>query len=257
MNRLFILLFAICFSASSYGPNAATLRKAKAGDAKSQYRIACAYQYGWDGAPKDDEKYVYWLKKAANGGVAEAQYYLGELYKSGEYGVSKDKSLYIKWAKKAAFNGSIFACLSLGFHYDDIDKQEAIYWLKKGMDEYWKEFGEENETFAESLRELGVYYHPGDKSTYSTSSNSSHSTNPSSNSSNSSSGHQQRQVWKERWRNCTACDPDRRGYCRNCHGRGGYYIGNIFNVCGICAGTGSCTMCGGRGEYKETYSTWE
>lgn len=89
------------------------------------------------------------------------------------------------------------------------------------------------------------------------SSSSSLSSSSSSNSSSSSSGHQQRQVWKERWRNCTACDPDRRGYCRNCHGRGGYYIGNIYNVCGICGGTGSCTMCGGRGEYKETYSTWE
>lgn len=257
MNRLFILLFAICFSASSYGQDAKTLRKAEAGDAENQYSIALAYKYGWDGAPKDDEKYVYWLKKAANGGVAEAQYNLGELYYKGEYGVSKDESLYIKWAKKAAFNGYSAACYSLGLHYKNEDKQEAIYWFKKGMDVYWKKYGEEDEYCAKRLRELGVHYHPGDKSTYSTSSNSSHSTNPSSNSSNSSSGHQQRQVWKERWRNCTACDPDRRGYCRNCHGRGGYYIGNIFNVCGICAGTGSCTMCGGRGEYKETYSTWE
>lgn len=81
-------------------------------------------------------------------------------------------------------------------------------------------------------------------SSNSISSSSSRSSSSRSSSSNSSSGHQQRQVWKERWRNCTACDPDRRGYCRNCHGRGGYYIGNIFNVCGICAGTGSCTMCG-------------
>ena len=257
MNRLFILLFAICFSASSYGQNAATLRKAEAGDAESQYRIALTYLYGWNGAPKDDEKYVYWLKKAANGGVADAQYDLGRLYHKGEYGVPKDESLYIKWVKKAAFNGYNPACYSLGKHYKDEDKQEAIYWFKKGMDVYWKEYGEEDEYCAKRLRELGVYYHPGDKSTYSTSSNSSHSTNPSSNSSNSSSGHQQRQVWKERWRNCTACDPDRRGYCRNCHGRGGYYIGNYYNVCGICGGTGSCTMCGGRGEYKETYSTWE
>lgn len=94
-------------------------------------------------------------------------------------------------------------------------------------------------------------------SSNSTSSSSSRSSSSRSNSSSSSSGHQQRQVWKERWRNCTACDPDRKGYCRNCHGRGGFYIGNIYNVCGICGGTGSCTMCGGRGEYKETYSTWE
>ena len=95
MNRLLILLFAICFSASSYGQDAKTLRKAEAGDAVSQRHIALTYKNGWDGAPKDDEKYVYWLKKAANGGVAEAQYDLGRLYDEGEYGVPKDESLYI------------------------------------------------------------------------------------------------------------------------------------------------------------------
>ena len=100
MNRLFILLFAICFSASSYGQNAATLRKAKAGDAKSQYSIALTYKYGWDGAPKDDEKYVYWLKKAANGGVAEAQYYLGELYKVVNTVYLKTKAYILNGLKK-------------------------------------------------------------------------------------------------------------------------------------------------------------
>ena len=89
------------------------------------------------------------------------------------------------------------------------------------------------------------------------SSSSSSSSSSNSSSSSSSSSHQQRQVWKERWRPCTACDPNRKGYCRYCHGQGGSYIGNIYNVCGICGGTGSCTMCGGRGEIKETYSTWE
>lgn len=257
MNRILVLFIAFCLSALSYGQNAETLRKANAGDAKAQYDIAETYLDGMYGAEKNDEKYVYWLKKSANNGYARAQYNLGELYCYGEHGVYKDKSEYLRWAKKAAYNGYEPACHSLGLHFKEIDKQEAIYWLKKGMDLYWKNYKEENESCAEALRKLGVYYHPGDKSTYSTSSNSSHSTNPSSNSNNSSSGHQQRQVWKERWRNCTACDPDRRGYCRNCHGRGGYYIGNIFNVCGICGGTGSCTMCGGRGEYKETYSTWE
>lgn len=65
------------------------------------------------------------------------------------------------------------------------------------------------------------------------------------------------QVWKERWIPCTSCDPNRKGFCNNCHGEGGYYIGNIFNVCGICGGTRACPICGGRGEIKENYSTWE
>ena len=257
MNRILVLFITFCLSVLSYGQNAVTLRKARAGNADAQYSMAKTYKYGLDGAEKNCDKHVYWLKKAAINGHVVAQYYLGDLYKTGESGVSKDDTEYLHWTKKAAYNGDEAACFSLGLHYMEIDKQEAIYWFKKDMDISWKNNKKESKFSAGRLRELGVYYHPGDKSTYSTSSNSSHSTNPSSNSSNSSSGHQQRQVWKERWRNCTACDPDRRGYCRNCHGRGGYYIGNIFNVCGICAGTGSCTMCGGRGEYKETYSTWE
>lgn len=68
---------------------------------------------------------------------------------------------------------------------------------------------------------------------------------------------QKQQVWKERWVPCTSCDPNRKGFCNNCHGEGGYYIGNIFNVCGICGGTRACPICGGRGEIKENYSTWE
>lgn len=69
--------------------------------------------------------------------------------------------------------------------------------------------------------------------------------------------HEKQQVWKERWKPCISCDPDRKGRCNNCHGQGGYYIGNIFNVCGACSGTGACPWCGGRGEIMETYSVWE
>lgn len=86
---------------------------------------------------------------------------------------------------------------------------------------------------------------------------SAYSNRSSSSSSSSSNSTQRREVWKERWRVCTNCDPDRKGYCRNCHGRGGYYIGNYYNVCGVCAGTRVCTLCGGRGECKEAYKTWE
>lgn len=69
--------------------------------------------------------------------------------------------------------------------------------------------------------------------------------------------HEPRQVWKERWNPCTACDPNRPGKCNLCHGQGGYYIGNIFNVCGSCGGTRACYLCGGRGQIMETYSVWE
>lgn len=254
MNRLFILLFAICFSASSYGQDAETLRKAEAGDAQSQYRIALTYLYGWDGAPQDNEKYVYWLKKAANGGDAHAQYDLGELYYKGEYGVSKDESLYIKWAKKAAFNGYSSACFSLGLHYKNEDKQEAIYWLKKSMDLWWKEYKEENETYAENLRELAVYYHPGDKtnqsnsSSASTSSNSS-STSTSSNSSNNSTPARQLQPVQE-WNPCIGCGGT--GLCTYCQGKGKRWYGNSYENCITCHGSMYCQQCYGRKGYYTT-----
>ena len=161
MNRILVLFIAFCLSALSYGQNAETLRKANAGDAKAQYDIAETYLDGMYGAEKNDEKYVYWLKKSANNGYAKAQYDLGELYCYGEHGVYKDKSEYLRWAKKAAYNGYEPACYSLGLHFKEIDKQEAIYWLKKGMDLYWKNYKEEYEFCAEALRKLGVYYHPG------------------------------------------------------------------------------------------------
>lgn len=260
MNRLFILLFAICFSASSYGQDAETLRKAEAGDAKAQYSIAKTYQYGWDGAPKDVEKFVYWLKKAANSGVAEAQYDLGELYChgelyfNGEHGVPKDESLYIKWATKAAFNGYSPACYSLGLHYKYEDKQEAIYWFKKGMDVHWKESGEEDEFCAEGLRKLGVHYHPGDNINHSnsssanTSSNSS-STSTSSNSSNNSTPIRQLQPVQE-WNPCLGCGGT--GLCTSCQGKGKRWYGNSYEVCITCHGNMYCQQCYGRKGYYTT-----
>lgn len=256
MNRLFILLFAICFSASFYGQDAETLRKAEAGDAESQLYIAWEYQYGSKDAPQDNEKYVYWLKKAANGGNAHAQYTLGELYYNGEYGVSKDESLYIKWAKKAAFNGSTPACFSLGLHYKDEDKQEAIYWFKKGMDVNWEEYGEENEHCAKSLRELGVYYHPGDNTNHSNSSSTSTSSNSpststSSKSSNNSAPARQPQPVQE-WNPCIGCGGT--GLCTYCQGKGKRWYGNSYENCVTCHGNMYCQQCYGRkGYYKTVY----
>lgn len=254
MNRILVLFIAFCLSALSYGQNAETLRKANAGDAEAQYDIANCYKFGWDGAEKNDEKYIYWLEKAANGGNTEASYDLGENYLFGKHGLPEDKEKYLKWCKKAAFNGKEVydgktqACLSLGLYYKDIDRQEAIYWLKKAMDTWWDKFKEENETYAETLRELGVYYHPGDKSTYSTSSNSSHSTNPSSNSSNSVPTRQPQPV--QEWNPCIGCGGT--GLCTYCQGKGKTWYGNSYENCVICHGNMYCQQCYGKKGYYTT-----
>lgn len=254
MNRILVLFIAFCLSALSYGQNAETLRKANAGDAEAQYDIAITYLYGMYGAEKNDEKYVYWLKKAANGGDARAQSVLGKLYYDGGYGVSKDKSLYIKWTKKAAFNGYDPACYSLGLHYKNEDKQEAIYWFKKGMDLWWEKYGEEDEYCAKRLRELAVYYHPGDKtnqsnsSSASTSSNSS-STSTSSNSSNNSTPARQPQPVQE-WNPCLGCGGT--GLCTYCQGKGKKWYGNSYEDCITCHGSMYCQQCYGRKGYYTT-----
>lgn len=59
-------------------------------------------------------------------------------------------------------------------------------------------------------------------------------------------------VYEEVWIPCLTCHGD--GKCTNCNGRGGYYIGNYYNVCGGCNGTGCCPWCGGRGQQMETRS---
>lgn len=278
MNKIITLLMILCLPMMTFGQDAETLKKAQSGDVLAQWSLAFYYKTGREGVKKDNEKYVYWLKKAANNTdsseemrfyIASAQCDLGELYKDGNCGLPIDEEEYIRWMKKAASNGYGSACFSLGLYYEDFNTQEAIYWLKKCMDMKWEDYKEEYELASEHLRKLGVYYHPGDHTGHSdsgrSSSRQSYSDSGSSSSSRSSSAssapqqqqHQSRQVMKERWRPCISCDPDRKGRCSNCHGRGGYYIGNIMNICVSCNGTGVCVWCQGRGEIKEVYTEWE
>ena len=116
------------------------------------------------------------------------------------------------------------------------------------MDLYWKNYKEESEVCAEALRKLGVYYHPGDKSTYSTSSNSSHSTNPSSNYSNSVPTRQPQPV--QEWNPCLGCGGT--GLCTYCQGKGKRWYGNSYENCVTCHGNMYCQQCSGRKGYYTT-----
>lgn len=229
--------------------------------------LALGYLIGWMGIPKNYDKYVYWVKEGANHstrncsekekeGIARAQSSLGHGYLYGNYGLEKNISEVTKWLKKSAFNGNPAGALHLGHRYLPEDKQEAIYWYKKCMDMVWEKSGEEDENAFDALRKLGVTYHPGDHVGQNSGSSSASTVN-NQNSSSTTHTRQAQQVWKERWKPCISCDPDRKGRCNQCHGRGYYYIGNIHNICTSCNGTGACVWCGGRGEIKETYSVWE
>ena len=90
---------------------AALMRKAEAGDARSQFGLARMY-YNGDGVAKDDAKAAEWYRKAAEQGNAFAQYKLGDMYDKGE-GVAKDTAKAKEWWQKAADQGNDAAQESL------------------------------------------------------------------------------------------------------------------------------------------------
>lgn len=238
-------------------------KAAENGNAWAQWKLQCGYYYGWFGLDKDDEKYVYWLKKLADNSdienykseIASAQYHLGEIYEEGGHGLEKNISEYLKWEKKAAFNDYYPAAQSLAYYYErEGDKQEAIYWYKKWMDMKWAERQEEDEHAFNALRKLGVTYHPADHVGH----NHSHSTADSStttsgtSSSSQSQGSQVREyietVPVQVWQACGACNGS--GQCQVCYGQGWTYSNLTYNgkkECSACHWSGKCTLCGGRG----------
>lgn len=300
MKKQILLLIAIIVSLTSYGQDAELIAKAEAGDTRSQIHLAHSYEYGWVGFPKDEVKYIHWLKKAAEGGrpkaqcelgyilikgsynvpqdvkmglclvekaatsatndndweqydVADAQYQLGCFYSYREYGIPKDDERFLKWTKKSAYNNYSPACYSLGLYYKYINKQEAIYWLKKGADIYFKETGEENENIAEALHKLGVYYNPGEKNSYASSSSSGASSSHSSSSSRgngSSAAVAPLMTPVQVWNPCFMCGGT--GLCTSCQGKGKDWYGNSYQLCVTCHGNMYCQKCGGRKGYYTT-----
>lgn len=293
MKRIIYFLLLLCCSvvASSQNPDPALMKKAEAGDVEAQCRLANyylsntksvsaegmkwmtkaatngsasaqqslknGYYYGWFGLDKDDEKYVYWLKKLANNidlenyktAISLAQDDLGGLYESGGHGIEKNLSEFIKWKKKAANNGYDPAALSLAYHYDfKGDKQEAIYWYKKKMDIKWAEYQEEDEYAYEGLRKLGVTYHPADHVGH----NHSHSSTATTNEPEpyQNQGSQVREYTEtvpvQVWQPCGGCNGT--GQCSTCFGSG--WTLNYKSEkqrCITCGGTGKCRSCAGNG----------
>ena len=300
MKKQILLLIAIIVSLTSYGQNAKLIAKAEAGNARSQYRLAIDYKYGWSGFSKDEVKYIHWLKKAAEGeypeaqhewgcvliegsynvpqdvkmglclvekaatsttydydwkqsNVAEAQYDLGNYYIREHYGIPKDDESFLKWMKKSAYNNNLSACFSLGLYYKDKNKQEAIYWLKKHADLYFKRYGEESEYSAEVLHELGVYYNPGVKNSYASSSSNGASSSHSSSSSRgngSSAAVAPLMTPVQVWNPCFMCGGT--GLCTSCQGKGKDWYGNSYQLCVTCHGNMYCQKCGGRKGYYTT-----
>ncbi|MBQ8773194.1 MAG: hypothetical protein IJZ17_01795, partial [Muribaculaceae bacterium] len=88
-----------------------------------------------------------------------------ECYYRGERGVEKNEEEYLKWITRSAEGGYSNAYFSLGLYYKDKNKQQAIKWFKKCADAYYLSDGESDEYASEQLRELGVEYNPEDNNT--------------------------------------------------------------------------------------------
>jgi TPR repeat protein len=98
-------------------------KKAKQGDANSQYLLGFLYDQG-EQIPKDLSNALIWYKKAAAQGHAKAQFSLGRLYDLGE-GIAEDNQEALKWYRKAAQQGDVSAQFSLGAaaRQGDVDAQ--------------------------------------------------------------------------------------------------------------------------------------
>ena len=120
-------------------PERDLLRRAQAGDAKSQFELAKAYQNGWRHFPKDGKAAFDWYSRAAGQGYAKAQTNLGYMYAKGD-GVKKDDAAAFQWFQKAALQGDLYAERNVGARYAKgigvpQDYLEAALWLRKAAEQ--------------------------------------------------------------------------------------------------------------------------
>lgn len=217
------------------------MKAAELGNAEAQCKIGDCYHFG-NGVDKDYNKALIWYKKSVDQGYAEAMYMVGRTYNYG-HGVQEDDKMAERYLLSAAYKGYSDAYFDLGLLYRRDNKNEAIYWFKKSVDYTYAEKGEPSSTSLKNLRELGVYYHPGDNSA---------SSNPQQTQTQTQTQQQAytpEYGYRDVWVKCMTCGGS--GQCQVCYGRGGYYSGNYFITCGGCNGTKVCPVCGGRGGYNE------
>lgn len=226
--------------------------------AEAQTMIGIYYRGGYAGLTQSREEAFKWYNKAVENGSASAMNELGLLYQRGIEGfLEKDYDMAHRYFLNAAYNGEeslAYFYLYCLYRYDVKDNNEAIYWLKRDADyEYKNQDWEGYEQDLKWLRELGVEYSSGPKSTNTQSTPKSSNTNSGSND-NHNHQHQQQAYtpeygYRDVWVRCITCGGS--GNCQVCYGRGGYYSGNYFITCGGCNGTKVCPVCGGRGGYNE------
>ena len=110
---LIVLFLCACQSQPTRSPEIQNLEKrAHAGDADAQFKLATAYDYG-HGVQRNGTLAFHWYRKAAKQGHAEAQSSLGSMYQA--------ENMYIEariWYQKAADQNHPLAMNNLAYLYD-------------------------------------------------------------------------------------------------------------------------------------------
>jgi TPR repeat protein len=115
------------------------IEKGQAGDLPSQMLLWLAYS-GGHGVPKDTQKGIPWLRKAAEQGNIESQFVLSTVYEHGYGGLPVDHAESFKWALQAAQHGHVVAQHNVGGDYLDgmgvsQDLEQARYWYTRAAEQ--------------------------------------------------------------------------------------------------------------------------
>ncbi|MCR4892217.1 MAG: hypothetical protein K5989_08575 [Lachnospiraceae bacterium] len=136
-------------------------KSAEQGFVSAQTLLAGCYHVGAYDYVKEDEKFVYWMRKAADQDDPAAQRMLGEAYINlgNEKALPKSYPDAIEWMKKACKNGDIEAAVHLARIYLTIDgykdASKFTYYVEQAerlLDEEERNgniFGDEHESLAE------------------------------------------------------------------------------------------------------------
>jgi len=129
---------------------------AESGDAEAQYSLAMMFDFG-DGVPRDGEKAVFWLRRAADQNLAGACYALGIKYESGST-VRQSSTEAAAWYRLAALQDLPMAQFHLGrLHLPGSDLQpdpvQAYAWLTLAADHGYPEAPANRDTAAGFLND--------------------------------------------------------------------------------------------------------
>lgn len=107
------------------------------GVGSASYVLAYLYKHG-EGVDKDEDKYVFYLKKSAECGDVSAQVELAHYFNDSRHHKYYSLEKAAKWYEKSAENGSSESILAIARFYKKgvgVDKNysKAFYWLSQGF----------------------------------------------------------------------------------------------------------------------------